>query len=240
MMKNIGIESEYPARQGCQEGLLEETFWSVNADQSELETATNISGYYLRMIESYLHSFSELSKVSVKSAINKELEEDFSDPVVVVQRGQLTPHNIGVMNSNMLSDSGITTFDDFSNAHPQANYYDSKIYTELMSMTLTATIYGSTYAEVEKIGILAYNLLMASSYDAMVPTFKFIVGINPPTLSPVGVTEKHSEIYTASIEWSLEYRDDAILLIRKNVIKYATIMLRESEEDRINTVSSET
>jgi hypothetical protein len=101
-------------------------------------------------------------------------------------------------------------------------------------------VYGYTHAETERISILLYNLLFAASYNTFAETFKFITGISPPSVSPVTVSEKHSEVYTSNISWIVTYADDAILLIRKNVIKYATIMLRESEEDRINTVSSET
>jgi hypothetical protein len=239
-MKNIGAESSYPRRQGCDEILHDKTFWSINSDESSLLTSTNISGYYLRMIRSYISSFDELSKVSVKPAINKELEEDFSEPIITVQRGTLTPMNVGIMNGELLSDTGIMDVGTFSEKYPEANFYESTRNSELVSMSMTATVYGLTVAEVEKICVLVYNLLLAASYDAMKKTFDFVIGVNPPTLSPVAVTEKHSEVYSAQISWQVDYKDDAILLIRKNVIKYATIMLRESEEERKSTSSDET
>ena len=240
MIKNIGADSRYPKDQMCDELLHDKTFWSINEEKAKLLTPTNIAGYYLRMVDSYIHSFDELSRTSVKPAINKELEEDFSDPIIVVQRGELAPHNVGIMNSDRLPETGIIPQEQFEESYPEANYYESNRYSEFVTMGMAITIYGQTLAEVEKIGVLLYNLLLAASYDALGKTFDFIIGINPPTLSPVGATEKHSEIYSAQISWSVEYKDDAILLIRKNVIKYATIMLREVEEDRKQSVDSGT
>lgn len=239
-MKNIGAESRYPKDQACDEILHDKTFWSINSEEAQLLTPTNISGYYLRMIKSYIGSFEDMSRVSVKPAINKELEEDFSDPIVTIQRGELAPYNVGIMNSSKLENSGIIDIGKFENSYPEANFYESEVHSELARMTMNVTIYGSAMAEVEKIGILVYNLLLAASYDALKKTFDFIIGISPPTLSPVAVMEKHSEIFTAQISWTVEYKDDAILLIRKNVIKYATIMLREVEEGRKASANSET
>ncbi len=239
-MKNIGAETKYPKVQGCDGILHDKTFWSINKEETSLLTSTNISGYYLRMIRSYISSFDNLSDVEVKPAINKELEEDFSNPIVVVQRGELSPHNVGIMNIDKLENIGVISAESFEDKYPDANFYESNRYSEFVNMGMSVTIYGMTTAEVEKISVLLYNLLLAASYDALTQTFEFIIGVNPPTLSPVGAVEKHSEIYSSQIAWQIEYKDDAILLIRKNVIKYATIMLRESEEDRIKTVSDET
>lgn len=231
-MKNIGANSVIKPFTSCNESLLDDTFWSINEEEASLSTPTNITGYYMRMIEGYIKSFDDLSEILVKPAINKELEEDFADPVIVIQRGELTPSNVGIMNSESFDKSGIMPQGIFNEKHPDANFYDSTVHSEMVTMGLNISIYGLTTAEVEKISILLYNLLLAASYDVLRDSFEFILAINPPVLSPVGVSEKHSEIYTAQINWSLVYKDDAILLIRKNVIKYATIIVREKMEER--------
>ncbi len=237
-MKNIGVNEEYVAIQPeCNEPLLDGSFWA-NEERTKLYTSTNIAGYYLRMVKSYIASFDEFKKVTVKPAINKELEEKFADPIVVVQRGVLAPNNIGIMNNERIENIPGIDAGTFNEKHPDANYYESKMYSEMVKMDMSIDVYGYTTAEVEKIAVNIYNLILAASYDVLAGSFKFIIGGNPPTLSPVSVMEKHSEVYTAQIGWQLEYKDDAILLIRKNVIKYATIILREEMEDRISVETS--
>lgn len=231
-MKHIGMNEEYIAIQPeCNEQLDEGVFWA-NSERTKLSTPTNIAGYYLRMIKSYILSFDELSKIAVKPSINKELEEKFAEPIIVVQRGVLQPHNVGIMNNNRLENVPSIGLNEFQEKQPEANYYESKMYSEFVNMGMEVDIYGYTPAEVEKISVLVYNLILAASYDVLAGSFKFIIGGTPPTLSPVGITEKHSEVYTSQIAWSIDYKDDSILLIRKNVIKYATIIAREDTTER--------
>jgi len=237
---NIGAESVYDSS-GCPIGGLEEkTFWSINIEEAELKNATNIVGYYMRMIRSYLSSFSGLENIQVKPAINKNLAEDYGGPVVVVQRGQLSPANVGILNSNRLSETGMISSENFEAMYPEASFEDSRVTTELMNMMVTVTVFGMSHAETERISMLVFNLIHATSYDILKKTFGFIVSVNPPIVSQVGVEEKHSEIYSCQLAWSVDYKDDSVLLIRKNLIKYATIMVREQDENRTKIVSSQT
>jgi hypothetical protein len=231
--KNIGAEALFSPSQKCEDGRFNDSvFWSINSDDANLYTATNITGYYTRMIESYIKSFDGMENVSVVPALNKELEEDFSDPVIVVQRGNMQMLNAGIMNKGRLPEIPSVDQNAFDDTFPTANYHESLMYSDMIDMQMSITIYGYTHAETERISILLYNLLFAASYDALSYTFDFITGISPPSVSAVSVSEKHSEVYTSNISWIITYVDDAILLIRKNVIKYVTIMLQESKEER--------
>lgn len=218
--------------QGCTEEELSSSVFWANDEESALLTPINIIGYYTRMIESYISTIPDFDGISIKPVINKELEEDFSDPIIVVKRGNLVPSNIGIMNIAQLDGSHID-LDNFSEKQPDVSLLESKVSSELISLSVITEVYGHSVAEVEKIGNVIHRLIMATGYDAMRISFDFIIAVNPPTLTEVGIVEKHSEVYTLQIVWNIEYKDDSILLIRKNTIKYATIMVREKPEERI-------
>ena len=238
MHKNIGFDEKYRPIQGaCDPKIFDETFWA-NEEKSELYNATNIVGYYLRMIKAYIKSFDDLQDVTVKPAADKEMEENYSSPSIVISRGVLSPHNVGIMNKGGIAEIPGIPMEPFGNSHPDISYNDSKAYSDILNMVISVRVYAMTSAEAEKISILLFHLLIAASYDVLSRSFNFLIGINPPTLSQIVVEEKHSEVYSAKIEWSLDYRNDAIVMIRKNLIKYATITVRENDADRVATVSS--
>ena len=237
-MKNIGFDEAYYPQQGeCEPQIFDETFWA-NSEKTSLYTSTNIVGYYLRMIKSYIESFDDFKNITVKPAADKEIEENYSDPIIVVSRGVVTPHNVGIMNENRLPSIPGIPLEGFSGTLSDVNPEESKAYSDILTMEVSVRVYAPKSAEVERIANAVFYLLMAASYNVMSKTFRFILGTNPPTLSPVSVTEKHSEVYTAQISWSLDYKNDAIVLIRKNLIKYATITVREGDAERVATVVS--
>ena len=122
---------------------------------------------------------------------------------------------------------------NFEEEYPEASLADSKMYSDLISMGIHINIYGSTSAEVEAIGNILHPLIMATSYDALKYPFPFIQYVNPPVMSPVDVVEKHDDVYMLNIGWQVTYRDDTVLLIKKNVLKYATIIVRDEPIENI-------
>lgn len=222
------------SKQSCKQDELKEGVFWADSENKQLLTPTNIVGYYLRMIKSYLSATEKYHKVDVKPALNKELNEDFGDPFIVIKRDILSAQNLGVNgNKTKLPEALPDGIANFGENYPEASLADSVMYSDLMTMGVHLNIYGTTSAEVEAIGNVIFPLVMATSYDALKNPFPFIQYVNPPTMMPVEVVEKHSEVYTLTISWSIIYRDDTVLLIKKNVIKYATIVVREELEERV-------
>ena len=188
----------------------------------------------MRMISSFLSETERYNRVEVKPALNKELIEDFGEPLIVVKRDVLSAQNLGVLgNKTKLPQAMPAAIPGFESKYPDASLNDSVMYSDLMTMGIHINIYGNTSAEVESIGNVVFPLIMATSYDALKHPFPFIQYVNPPSMMPVEVVEKHSEVYMVTLSWNIIYRDDTVLLIKKNVIKYATIVVREELEERV-------
>lgn len=227
------LMSDMPKQSCKQDSLSPGIFWA-DEEEKRLLTPTNIVGYYLRMIKAYLEDSGKYAHVSVKPAINKELNEDFGNPIVVVKRDTLSPMNLGVMGDKKNLESAMpSAIPDFEENYPDASLKDSKVYSDLISMGVHINVYGATSAEVEAIGNILHPLIMATSYDALRYPFPFISYVTPPTMSPVDVMEKHNEIYMLNIAWGITYRDDTVLLIKKNVLKYATIIVRDEPIENV-------
>ena len=168
------ILSDIPKQSCEQETLKTGVFWA-DEEEKQLQTPTNIVGYYLRMIQSYLIDSKRYKNVVVKPAINKELNEDFGNPVVIVKRDVLSPYNLGIMgDKKRLMESMPSAIPNFNRDYPEASLEDSKVYTDLMRMGIHINIYGATSAEVEAIGNILHPLIMATSYDALKLPFPFI------------------------------------------------------------------
>ena len=221
-------------KQSCsQQELKDGVFWA-DEENKKLLSPTNIVGYYLRMVASFLSENEVYKKTIVKPAINKELNEDFGEPIVVVKRDTLTPGNIGIMgNKEKLTSAMPSAIPNFNENYPEASVEDSVMYSDFMSMGVHLTIYGTSSAEVEGIGNTIFPLIMATSYDALKYPFPFIIYVNPPTMSPVDIMEKHDDLYMLTIAWNITYRDDTVLLIKKNVIKYATVIVRDEPIENV-------
>ena len=219
--------SDSPKQSCDQDSLHPGIFWA-DEEEKQLLTPTNIVGYYLRMIQAYLNDSGKYDNIAVKPAINKELNEDFGNPIVVVKRDMLAPMNLGLMGDKKALTKGMpSAIPDFEEKYPEASLEDSKMYSDLITMGIHINIYGTTSAEVEAIGNILHPLIMATSYDALKYPFPFIKYVNPPTMSPVDVVERHDDVYMLNIEWNVTYKDDTVLLIKKNVLKYATIIVRD-------------
>jgi hypothetical protein len=221
-------------KQPCQQDSLKPGIFWADEEETKLLTPTNIVGYYLRMIQAYLNDSGKYSNVSVKPAINKELNEDFGNPIVVVKRDVLAPMNIGVRGDKKpLTSAMQQAIPTFEEEYPEASLEDSKVYSDLINMGIHINVYGASSAEVEAIGNIIHPLIMATSYDALKHPFPFIQYVNPPVMSPVDVVEKHDDVYMLNLSWEVTYRDDTVLLIKKNVLKYATIIVRDEPIENI-------
>jgi len=238
-VNNKEIMLEDTAKQKCEHGyLFKDVFWA-DKERVEFETPSNIVGYYLRMIKDFLGESDEYKKVSVKPAINKNFNEDFGNPVVTVKRDTVSPMNLGVMgNKTDIASAMPEAIPNFEVDFPDASLDESVVYSDLVTIGIHLNIYSSSLAEVEAIANLIYPLITATSYDALKYPFPFIKYVNPPTLSPVDVVEKYDDVYMANIAWSLTYKDDTVLLIRKNVIKYARITVEDGSNKNVTLVSS--
>ena len=227
------LVSDEPKQSCGQSSIKPGIFWA-DEEEKQLLTPTNIVGYYLRMIKAYLEDSEKYSHIAVKPSINKDMNEDFGNPIVTVKRDVLAPMNIGVMgDKKKLSSYMPSAIPDFEEKYKEASFEDSKVYSDLISMGIHLNIYGTSSAEVEAVGNILHPLIMATSYDALKCPFPFIQYVNPPTMSPVDVMEKHSEIYMLNIAWQITYRDDTVLLIKKNVLKYATITVRDEPIENV-------
>ncbi len=221
-------------KQSCQQDSLKPGIFWADEEEKQLLTPTNIVGYYLRMIQAYLNDSDKYSHIIVKPSINNDMNEDFGNPIVVVKRDVLAPMNIGIMGDKKPLDTYIpSAIPDFSKEYPEAILSESKVYSDFISMGIHLNIYGTTSAEVEAVGNILHPLIMATSYDALRYPFPFVQSTTPPSMSPVDVMEKHSDIYMLNIGWNVTYRDDTVLLIKKNVIKYATIIVRDEPIENI-------
>lgn len=238
-LNNREVMLEDTAKQKCEHGsLFKDIFWA-DEERVDFETPSNIVGYYLRMIKAFLQDSDNYKDVSVKPSINKNFNEDFGNPVVVVKRDVVSPMNLGIMgNKNKLTSVMPEAIPGFEVDFPEASLDESVVYSDLVTIGIHANIYSSTLAEVEAIANLIYPLITATSYDALKYPFPFIKYVNPPTLSPVDVVEKHDDVYMANIAWTITYKDDTVLLIRKNVIKYARITVEDESNKNITLVSS--
>lgn len=231
-MPEIMLE-DFPKQACTQDELKTGIFWA-DEEAKQLLTPTNIVGYYMRMIKSYLLDSETYKDVDVKPALNKELNEDFGNPLVVVKRGTLAPMNMGVMgDKKSLTEFMPSAIPSFEENYPDASLPDSKVYSDLVTMGIHINVYGTTSAEIEAIGNILHPLIMATSYDALKYPFPFIQYVNPPVMSPVDVVEKHDDVYMLNIGWEVTYRDDTVLLIKKNVLKYATIIVRDEPIENV-------
>ncbi len=221
-------------KQSCSQDRLKPGIFWADQEEKQLLTPTNIVGYYMRMISAYLKDSDSYSSVVVKPAINKELNEDFGNPIVVVKRDMLNPMNIGVMGDKKSLPSYMPeAIPGFEAEYPDASINDSKVYSDLISMGIHVNIYATNSAEVEAIGNILHPLIMATSYDALKYPFPFIQYVNPPAMSPVDVVERHDDVYMLNLSWQITYRDDTVLLIKKNVLKYATIIVRDGPIENV-------
>ena len=231
-MSEIMLDDQ-PKQPCTQDELKTGIFWADKEDK-QLLTPTNIVGYYMRMIKSYLLDSDKYLNVEVKPALNRELNEDFGNPVIVVKRDVLAPMNMGIMgDKKSLPKFMPSAIPGFEEKYPDASLADSKVYSDLVTMGIHINVYGTTSAEIEAIGNILHPLIMATSYDALKYPFPFIQYVNPPVMSPVNVVEKHDDVYMLNIAWEVTYRDDTVLLIKKNVLKYATIIVRDESIENV-------
>jgi len=221
-------------KQSCKQEELEEGVFWADSEDKQLLTPTNIVGYYQRMVKSFLNSTEKYQDTEVKPAFNKEANEDFGNPFVVVQRDSLSAQNLGVNgNKTKLPQALPAGIANFGEKYPEASVEDSVMYSDLINMGVHLNIYGNSSAEVEAIANTVFPLIMATSYDALKLPFPFIQYVTPPSMSPVNTMEKHTDVYVVALSWNITYRDDTVLLIKKNVLKYATITVREELEERV-------
>jgi hypothetical protein len=220
-------------KQGCSEPLPEQVFW-MDEEGKQLSSPSSIIGYLIRMTQAYLAASDTYKKVQVKPSINDEYFENFGDPLVTIRRGQVQPENLGIMGGKTplpkTFPDGIPGFDD---KYPNANFLDSNKYTDLVQMVVMVNLYAATLAECENIGFMLYRLFMASGADVLKGPFPFIQFATFPTMTPTEVMEKHDDIYMLSLQWAISYWDDSIVLVRKNVIKYATIIVRDEPVENV-------
>jgi len=220
-------------KQGCHENIADKLFW-IDEENKELSSPSNIIGYLLRMTQKFFEDSDQYSKVKVKPSINDEYFENFGDPVVTIRRGQLQPENLGVNGSKSpLTEAFPQGIPEFEEKFPDANINESSMYKDLLDMGVLVNLYALTLAECEAIGFLLHRLFMATSYDVLKIPFPFIQYSTPPVMTATEVMEKHDDIYMLSLQWSISYWDETVVLVKKNVIKYATIIVRDEPVENV-------
>jgi hypothetical protein len=220
-------------KQGCSEELPDKLFW-IDQEDKVLETPMNIVGYFLRMTQKYLQDSETYSKVQVNPSINDEYFETFGDPLVTIKRGLLQPSNLPMPGfKEPLTKEMPEAIPGLEEKFPEANILESNQYKDLIHMQIQANVYASTLAECESIGNLLHQLYFANSYDVLRVPFPFIQNVEPPIMTETNVMDKHDDVYFLTIQWGLSYWDESILLIKKNVIKYATIIVRDEPIENV-------
>ena len=200
----------------------------VDGEDAKLSSPSNIIGYLLRMTEAFLKDNPQYNKTKVKPSINDEFFEDFGDPVVTIRRGQLQPVNLGINGGKTPLPTVLPEMvPELENKFPDANILDSNMYMDFVQMGVLVNLYASTLSECENIGFSLYNLFMAASYDVLRIPFPFIQYSTPPTMTQTEVMEKHDDIYMLSFQWTIMYWDESVVLVKKNLLKYATITVKD-------------
>lgn len=206
----------------------------INKSDKKIDNSTNLIGFYKRIIADYLHNATKYKDIEVKTAFNSSKEEDYGNPIVTVRRERLASNNIGIMGSKQkIVDTMPQAIPAFEKSFPDMNMTDSVSYNDLLSLSLTVSVFGQHIAEVEAIAQKIFQILFAMSFDALKETFTFILNVSPPVLGPVSPYKKFDTVYSADISWEVTLKESSILFMKKNLIKYAKILVRENLEENV-------
>ncbi len=206
----------------------------INESDKKLDNSTNIIGFYRRMIRDFLHDATKYKDIEVKAAFNATKEEDFANPVVTINRERLASNNLGIIGDKKnIHDALPDAIPGYEKQFPDMLMAESNVYSDHLTISASIQVFGQHSAEVEAISQKIFQLLFAMSFDALRETFPFIVTVAPPVLGPVQPLKKFDTIYSASLSLEITITESSILFMKKNLIKYAKVLVRENLEENV-------
>ena len=209
-------------------------FFSEIPYQEEIYTPSNIAGMYRQLINNYLKD-TVYKAVNVTPAIHTDVIKDHGNAVVVLKRKTITPSGLGVMGGKGTVSAASVPNSILNQGNVSVG--DSTSYSHLQNLDLELSIYTDHLAEAETLGYFIYRFLMGFSNDVMRKYSDGIKYASPPTFTEVLPSKKHKQRYEAYISWNVQYLDQTVLLMEKNVIKYLNITV--SEDSSTNVISSD-
>ena len=199
-------------------------------ENKELYTPTNITGFYRKALTSYFKTLN-LSSIKIFPARNTDQEKTHKDPFLTIKRGTLGSAGLGIANdgrgiSGAVLPAGIPGASGISMG-------DSRETTHIQTLDIEVIIYGENLAETEKISYLAYKMILAYSLGSMSEFTNGIQYASKPNLTEVLPSKKHSDRFECYLSWQVQFTDDTVLLIQKNMIKYIRITVAEEDSSKI-------
>lgn len=199
-----------------------------NTSNKDIETVSNLNGFYIRLLENSLKDDLGHSNFSVKPAYNNKASEDFGNPVITVSRTSLGASNISVM-----GDKKPINIEPMPGMETPYSIGDSYSVTDMFEAGFQVTIYGSTLSETTKIQETVFNILFAISFNTLSDIFKNISYVTPPLASPVMPEERAMELYIGQITFGVNFINSANILVKKRLIELARLSVREDSVENV-------